>query len=440
MLLLLLLISSGCDVNIPGCGKRSLPFFKKIVPPTPVPPAPAPPVNTSPTPMPTVANQTTQPKAAPTTKAPSAATTVPTKEPAVNNAVEMSISKPKVVVPTSTPTATATPLEAEKIAYTTLEKGKPTLWLMDPDGTNRTRLTAVGTSSWYPLWSPNGKTLAFLSDMTGGKINLFTVKKGTMDFEQVTDFSDMSINNPDALKPPFSWSPRSDEIAYNYHNQVWKVELGPSHQSSTLATFDSAYTISGIEWAPHRDNKYIAFLVKKGDSFFALMLVNPRLKDQLTLVNSDKPLADLDWTADAGKIAYLSNLDSVYTAAAERSLHTAILLKMNPKLGPLALFNPADESPNPTLMVLAKMQETDEDYRVAIVDKTAKDTDPKAIDPGSVKFLTEPGVVDAIWSPDGKKIAYGLSNGEFWEMDSMTGANKVRVAATGIQFPNWSKK
>ena len=46
MLLLLLLISSGCDVNIPGCGKRSLPFFKKITPIVAAPqPAPSSPVN-----------------------------------------------------------------------------------------------------------------------------------------------------------------------------------------------------------------------------------------------------------------------------------------------------------------------------------------------------------------------------------------------------------
>ncbi len=421
MLLLLLLISSGCDVNIPGCGKRSLPFFKKITPIVAAPQsAPSSPVN----PVATV-----QPVTAPLSS--------PTKvkeaeKKTLDSSVEMSISKPKSL-PTASPTATPTPLEVEKIAYTTLEKDKPTLWTMNTDGTNRVRVTAVGTGSWYPLWSPNGKVLAFLSDMNPEKqLNLYTVKKGTNEFIQITSYPDMALENAQGLKAPFSWSPRSDEIAYSYHNQVWKVNLDTLSQE-TLTNLDSTYTVSAIEWAPHRDTKFIGYLAKKGINYFGLVLINPRLFDQLKLVDSSKILSDITWSPDARKIAYIMNKTSIYSASAETSLPKLLIFGGSYELGPLLSYSPT-ESNAPPLLTLAKKDSTDDGYRVAVLDKPASDKDT-----GSLKYLTEPGVADAVWSPDGNKIAF-VKDGELWIMDGISGAHKLRIAATGIIGPNWSKK
>jgi Tol biopolymer transport system component len=424
MLLLLLLISSGCDVNIPGCGKRSLPFFKKVVPP----PVPTPlPVNTP------TSNPTPQTIAV-ISLSPVSLQKAPPKQPTLEVLTEMSISKPKALPTlTFTPTVTATPMEVEKIAYTTFEKGKPTLWTMNTDGTGRLRLTAEGTSSWFPLWSPNGKMLAFLSDMTDGKINLYTAKKGSTEFTQLTAFSDMTLENPNGFKPPFSWSPRSDEISFVYHNQVWKVDLTTLSQQ-TLVNLDSSYLISAIEWAPHRDNKYIAFLVKKGINFFSLNLVNPRLLDQLKLDDSPHLLSDMTWAPDARNIAYISDKNSIYTASPETSLPKLLIWGASPEIGPLLSYSPA-ESASPQLLMLAKKTIGDSGYSVALVDKPSSGDQ----DSGTLKYLTEPGVVNGIWSPDGSKIAY-IQNGELWVMDALTGKNKTRIAATGIQSPNWSKK
>ncbi|HEY5039137.1 MAG TPA: hypothetical protein VIJ93_08720, partial [bacterium] len=349
-----------------------------------------------------------------------------------DNSMEMSVTKPKATS-TFTATPTATPAEIEKIAYTTFEKNKPTLWTMNTDGLNRERLTAVGTSAFFPLWSPNGKILAFLSDMNEGNLNLFIVKKGEKDFQQLTFFPDMAFPNSNGLKPPFSWSPKSDELVYAYHQQVWKVELNNLSQI-TLAGFDNSYTIPVVEWAPHRDNKYVAVLVKKGINFFGLTLVNPRLKDVLKLVDSPKPISDIAWTPDARLIAYTLNNSAIYTASAETSIPKLLTSNASPHLGPLIAYKPVEES-TPCLMVLAKQTVEEQGYRVALVDKISKDDK----DSGTLKYLTESGVENAVWSPDGTKIAY-LKAGELWIMDGQTGNNKTRIAATGILSPNWSKK
>lgn len=425
MLLLLLLISSGCDVNIPGCGKRSLPFFKTVTPP---PPPPPPPALTASNPL----NQPTPVTPVPPTFAVSTNGKTSSKSVIPDNSMEMSVTKPKATS-TFTATPTATPAEIEKIAYTTFEKNKPTLWTMNTDGLNRERLTAVGTSAFFPLWSPNGKILAFLSDMNEGNLNLFIVKKGEKDFQQLTFFPDMAFPNSNGLKPPFSWSPKSDELVYAYHQQVWKVELNNLSQI-TLAGFDNSYTIPVVEWAPHRDNKYVAVLVKKGINFFGLTLVNPRLKDVLKLVDSPKPISDIAWTPDARLIAYTLNNSAIYTASAETSIPKLLISNASPQLGPLIAYKPVEES-TPCLMVLAKQTVEEQGYRVALVDKISKDDK----DSGTLKYLTESGVENAVWSPDGTKIAY-LKAGELWIMDGQTGNNKTRIAATGILSPNWSKK
>jgi dipeptidyl aminopeptidase/acylaminoacyl peptidase len=435
MLLLLLLISTGCDVNVPGCGKRSLPFFKQVVAsPTPLAQTEEyPELSGSTTPAPEPASpsvtQAEQPAGAPAQKP-------PLKAPQ-----EMNLSSAKPLpAATSTFTPTATPWEIERIAYTTMDKGKPSLWSMNPDGTDRRRITKAGTGSWWPLWSPNGKWLAFLSDMKDGNINLFVVKKGSLEFQQLTQFSDMAPVNLKALKPPFSWSPRSDEIAFAYRNMVWKVKVKLDSASpdtlvnpETLASVDRAYPISSVEWAPHRDNKHVAFLVKKGANYTGLMLVNPRLRDTLVLSETRSAILDISWSPDARRIAYVTADDTIFTASSDASLPKPVIVAASPKLGPLVAYSPAESSM--ALITLAKQKSSDDGFCVALVEKPSAG-EP---DPGTLKFLTGPGVDNAVWSPDASKIAYTKS-GDLWTMDAMTGANKKLIAQTGIQCPAWSKK
>jgi Tol biopolymer transport system component len=422
MLLLLLLISSGCDVNIPGCGKRSLPFFK----PVNLPPVPSNPVTVAGSPVSAIAPSASATKA----QKPPQNQTGGKKPGLIEVPVEMNISKPKPTA-TGTPSFTPTPQEVEKIAFTTLEHDKPILWTMGTDGADRNRLTPIGTSSWFPLWSPNGKWLAFLSDMKNGKMNLYVIEKDGSNLKQLTSFDDMAIPNSSHLKPPFSWSPKSDEIAFCYQNQVWKANLD-TLELQTLATEDPNFTVSALEWAPHRDNKYVAYVVTQGENYTILMLVNPRLLDTLKLAATQNPIMDISWTSDARDVAYLIGQNALYTASSQTSLPKMILNHPCPELGPLVAYSPSEAGIN--LLLLAKEFSTDQDYRVALLDKPSTGYP----DTGSLKYLTEAGVSNAIWSPDGSQIAY-LQSGDLWVMD-VTGAHKHRIALIGVQSPCWSKK
>jgi Tol biopolymer transport system component len=429
MLLVLLLVSSGCVVNIPGFGKRTLPFFKKVSDTLPVAPHAA---AGSPVPV------TNPVLSAPSAAKPAASASVPTPDalhPKAQGEMEISMAPDNSAPTAVAPTATATPIpEMEEFAYTLLQNQKPALWTMNSDGTNPTRLSPPGSSCWYPLWAPSGKLLAFISDQgVTGKPNLFVIKKGDKQAQQLTFLDDLTLPSPASIKAPISWSPKSDKIAYIYHKQIWEVDVETQSSKSLFTPSDPSFSIWGLEWAPYRDNKSIAFLLQKGEKAFALWLVNPRLLDQLQLTDIRYSAQDFSWSSDTRQVAYLVDSSFIYTASSETSIPQPVIQNASPELGPMIRYSPA-ETGSDFLLVLAKKDLSEQDYRVALVDQKSKDP----TDTGTLKYLSEPGVTNALWSPDGQKIAY-LQSGNLWVMN-LDGSAKTEVSIAGIQSPDWSRK
>jgi Tol biopolymer transport system component len=224
----------------------------------------------------------------------------------------------------------------------------------------------------------------------------------------------------------------SDEIAFIYNKQIWKVSL-KSQDITTLYTVDPKFKVIKQEWAPHRDNKYIAFIYEQGVNYGSLYLINPRQKDSLDLYDSDHTLLDLSWAPDATKVAFSVQPDSIYTASSNTSHPVRIIYGACSHLGPLLRYSPV-ESGNPMLLMLAKKDFSEDGYHLALVDQPAKNE----TDGGTLKYLTGPGATNAVWSPDGSKIAYSFK-GSFWVMDN-NGNNKKLISLDEIMNPDWSKK
>ena len=79
------------------------------------------------------------------------------------------------------------------------------IWLSNADGSEPTQMTFGAKSSTNPVWSPDGKYLAFTSDRSG-KMNLFRLRVTGGEAEQLSDVK--------SGVGAFAWSPDGHQIAF----------------------------------------------------------------------------------------------------------------------------------------------------------------------------------------------------------------------------------
>ncbi len=79
------------------------------------------------------------------------------------------------------------------------------IWVANSDGSDATQMTFATKSSTNPMWSPDGKFLAFTSDRSG-KTNLFRLRVAGGEAEQLSDVK--------SGVGAFAWSPDGQQIAF----------------------------------------------------------------------------------------------------------------------------------------------------------------------------------------------------------------------------------
>jgi Tol biopolymer transport system component len=101
--------------------------------------------------------------------------------------------------------------DGRRIAYSSDEDGVPRIFVMDADGSNRTRLS--DTWGEYPAWSPDGMRIAFESMMGGTTpfgdpaYDVFVMDADGTDAVNLTDSPDSTDTYP-------TWSPDGEWIAF----------------------------------------------------------------------------------------------------------------------------------------------------------------------------------------------------------------------------------
>lgn len=111
-------------------------------------------------------------------------------------------------VPAATPSiapTTISPLSTSQpgqIAFTVYENGRLMLYLAQTDGSNQQNLNIPG---WAPTWSPDGRSIAFLSDRSGAP-QLYSVSADGGTPTRLTD-------SPEGKMAP-AWSPADQWIAF----------------------------------------------------------------------------------------------------------------------------------------------------------------------------------------------------------------------------------
>ena len=92
-----------------------------------------------------------------------------------------------------------------KIVFSSDRDGNSEIYVMNPDGTNQTRLTNNNTEEAQPSWSPDGTKIAFESNRDGNP-EIYVMNTGGANQVRLT-------NNTASDSDP-AWSPDGSKIAF----------------------------------------------------------------------------------------------------------------------------------------------------------------------------------------------------------------------------------
>lgn len=96
----------------------------------------------------------------------------------------------------------------DRIAYQSYVGGTYHIWTMRPDGSERRQLTSGGWDDREPVYSPDGRQIAFASDRGGGSYNVWILDVGSGALRQLTHAA------ADASNYQPTWSPDGASVAY----------------------------------------------------------------------------------------------------------------------------------------------------------------------------------------------------------------------------------
>jgi Tol biopolymer transport system component len=200
------------------------------------------------------------------------------------------------------------------VAYVTFPEG--TLWRSKADGTERLQLTSPPMRTFQPVWSPEGKRIAFMGLSEQGKhwkIYVVSAEGGS----------------PDALTPGEhdegdpAWSPDGKSLVFGILGGV-----GPIYQvvlaTRQITKFPDSDQLWSPRWSPN--GRYIAALREPGHDLMLFDYTNRRWMD-LARPNAGY----LDWTLDS-KYLYFDALGETDPAfyrvrMSDRKLERVVSLK-----------------------------------------------------------------------------------------------------------------
>jgi Tol biopolymer transport system component/C-terminal processing protease CtpA/Prc len=213
------------------------------------------------------------------------------------------------------------------------------LWLLHDGPTPKyERLTERGARQGWPMWTPDGKSLYFMSDRSGTQ-NIWTITPGAP-ARQVTRFSDGRV-----LWPTISADGRA--IAFERDFEVWRLETANGQAAKVPITRRGAASTPEVEHvtltngfsdlALSPDGRKVVFTAR-GEVWAAAARDGG---DAVRVTRTVARESQLEWTPDSRRVVYVSERDGVphlflfdFTGNSETQLTKAAKADSAPRVSP----------------------------------------------------------------------------------------------------------
>jgi tricorn protease len=285
------------------------------------------------------------------------------------------------------------------------------IWIMNADGSNNRRLTHHNGQDNWPMWSPDGKYLYYVSDCLGGLANVVRqeVDRHTgaalsdKNPERITDQKDERVRRA-RLSAGGQW------LVYECGADIWVHSLkdGTSRKLRIEVNADdranveqvTTFTSGATEFALSRDEKYIAFVVH-GEIF--LMPRSGGKARRLT----DSPAFDhgIAWSPDSSKMLFLSDrsgFEDIYLLEPDDPDHPTLTKAHRFKVKQLTNTPEAESG----------VSFSPDGSQVAFL-RAGKLMTMNPDGTGQKVLVDHGQIFDYEWSPDGKWVCYARMDGSF---------------------------
>lgn len=203
--------------------------------------------------------------------------------------------EPPAIEPTPTQEPTEIPC---MIVFDSDRDNNKEIYVMGPDGSSQTNLTNNGADDFDPVWSPDGKAIAFVSnresDLGGGQF-IYTMAADGSGVRQLSTL-------PDSKMP--DWSPEGSQIAFNYHDDIYVINTDGSGETNLTNSPEQdeqpKFSLDGqlIAWISRNGNDSSIFVMNTDGS-------NPQQ------VTHGGEISDLEWTVDGRIFTHWDNPDGI---------------------------------------------------------------------------------------------------------------------------------
>ncbi len=195
--------------------------------------------------------------------------------------------------------------DGKRLALAIVENDSIDVWVYEWERDTMTRLT-FGSDAWFPMWSPDGKHIVFMSAQHGGAPNLYYMRAdGAGEAVRLTQSQNRQI--------PYSFSPDGGRLAFFEFNpktttDIWTLPLEEANSDHPKVGKPEPFLVTRFdERAPmiSPDGSWLAYESNESgrNEIYVQPFPGPGGRWQISTAGGDRPV----WSRKASELFYRSS-------------------------------------------------------------------------------------------------------------------------------------